>query len=158
MQASSAFGVLLSGGSPIDLDGSMFVQMGIFFIAFLILRSLVFQPVMRVFDAREAAVGGAKREAESMEHDAHEKREHFEHEMRKVRAEANEKRDALRSETQAAAREITEKARTESANAVAAGKAKLDAEAAQASAAAQAQIPVLAKQITDKLLNRSVQG
>lgn len=156
MLASSAFGVLLSGGSPIDLDGSMFVQMGIFFIALLILRSLVFQPVMKMFDAREAAVGGAKGDAEAMEADAHGKREHFESEMRKVRAEANQKRDALKAETQKLARELTDKAREESSAAVSAGKAKLDAEADKTRTEVQAQVPVLAKQIADKLLDRSV--
>lgn len=156
MLASSAFGVLLSGGSVIDLDGSMFVQMGIFFVAFLILRSLVFRPVMRVFDAREAAVGGAKGEAEAMEADALGKRDHFEAEMRKVRAEANQKRDALRAETQKAAAELTATARTESSTAVAAGKAKLDAEADKARAEVQAMVPTLAKEIASKLLDRSV--
>ena len=59
-------GVLLAGGgSPIDLDGSFFAQLAIFFAAFLILQHLVFRPVTALFDAREAAMEGAKADAEN---------------------------------------------------------------------------------------------
>ena len=37
--------VLLSGGSPVDLDGSLFIQLGIFAIAFFMLRSRRLSPV-----------------------------------------------------------------------------------------------------------------
>ena len=52
MLSSFALGVLLSGGSVIDLDASIFIQMGIFFVAFFILKALVFNPTMQLFDAR----------------------------------------------------------------------------------------------------------
>ncbi|MGD8861475.1 MAG: ATP synthase F0 subunit B [Myxococcales bacterium] len=149
-------GVLLSGGSPIDLDGSFIVQMVIFFIAFFILRSLVFQPVMALFDARDAAMDGSREEAERMEHEADEKRAHFEGELRKMRDQANAEREKLRLDAQKLARDLTEKARRENTATLSSAKAQLDLEGKDAREKATAEVPSLARKIAEQLLSRSV--
>ena len=151
-----ALGVLLSGGSVIDLDASLFIQMGIFFIAFFILKSLVFKPVMGLFDAREQAIEGAKSDAKRMEAEAAEKREHFEAELRKVSAAANDEREKLRSDAQRLARQLTERARQEASDSQKAAKERLDEQAAGVRDGALAEVPALARQIAGKLLGRSV--
>jgi F-type H+-transporting ATPase subunit b len=145
-----------SGGSPVDLDGSLLIQLGIFCVAFFILRSLVFKPVMNLFDEREAAMEGSRKQAEAMERDAAEKREKFEGELRSVRQKANEDRDRQRSEAQKLARELTEKARRENTATLSSAKAQLDGEAKDARVKALADAPALARQIAEKLLGRSV--
>jgi F-type H+-transporting ATPase subunit b len=151
-----ALGVLLSGGSVIDLDASLFVQMGIFFVAFFILKGLVFRPVMTVFDAREKAIDGAKVEAKRLQEEASQKREHFEGELRKVSAVANEERERLRTEAQRLARQLTEHARTQAIEAQKSAKDRLDAQAAEVRQSALAQVPSIARQLTSKLLGRTV--
>ena len=151
-----ALGVLLSGGSVIDLDATLFVQMGIFFIAFFILKSLVFQPVMGLFDARDAAIDGARAEAKRMETEAADKRQSFEAELRKVSAAANEEREKLRNEAQRLARQLTEQARQQAAESQKSAKDRMDAQAATVRERALAEVPQLAKQIAGKLLGRSV--
>ena len=149
-------GVLLSGGSPIDLDGSFFVQLGIFFVAFLILRSLVFKPVMQLFDERDAAMSGSKELAEKMSGEADATRESFEAQLRTVRQKANEERDKKRAEAQQLARDLTSKARQHNTSQLTAAKARLDMEARDARAKADAEVPELARKIGEKLLGRSV--
>jgi F-type H+-transporting ATPase subunit b len=157
MPSSLAVGVLLSGsGSVIDLDATMFVQMGIFFCAFLILKFLVFNPVMDIFDARSKAIEGAMAEAQRMESDAAGKRAHFEGELRKVSSAASEERDKQRSEATKLARELTEQARQQAQQMQKAAKEKLDNDAAVTRARTLAEVPALAKQIAEKLLGRSV--
>jgi F-type H+-transporting ATPase subunit b len=151
-----ALGVLLAGGSVIDLDATLFVQMGIFFVAFFILKSLVFGPVVALFDAREAATDGAKAEAKRMQQEAVEKREHFESELRKVSSAANEDREKQRNEAQRLARQLTEQARQQANDAQKIAKDRLDAEAAKVRERALADVPGLAREITSKLLGRSV--
>lgn len=151
-----ALGVLLSGGSVIDLDASLFVQMAIFFVAFFILKSLVFRPTMALFEARDKAIDGAKAEAKQMQEEAAQKREHFEAELRKVSASANEERERLRSEAQKLARQLTESARSEAIGAQKAAKDRLDAQATEVRSAALAQVPAIARELTSKLLGRSV--
>jgi F-type H+-transporting ATPase subunit b len=156
MPSSIPLTVLLSGGSPIDLDGSFFVQLAIFFVAFFMLKGLVFGPVMRLFDARSAAMEGSKESAAQMTAQADQTRESFETQLRSVRQKANEERDKRRAEAQQLARELTEKARRENAALLSAARSRLDMEARDARTKAQAEVPTLAKQIAEKLLGRSV--
>jgi F-type H+-transporting ATPase subunit b len=149
-------GVLLSGESPIDIDASMFVQLGIFFVAFFMLRSLVFRPVMGLFDAREQAMQGSKDEATALEREADQTRERFEAELRSVRQKANENRERLRKEAQQLARELTETARRESNATLSSAKAQLELEVKDVRKKAQAEVPTLARQIAERLLGRSV--
>jgi F-type H+-transporting ATPase subunit b len=151
-----ALGVLLAGGSVIDLDASLFIQMIIFFTSFFILKGLVFKPVLALFDAREQAIDGAKAEAKQLETEAIEKREHFESELRKVSSAANEEREKLRNDAQRLARDLTEKARHEAQETQKRARQRLDTEAGQVRKQALADVPALARQITSKLLGRSV--
>jgi F-type H+-transporting ATPase subunit b len=159
MPSSLALTVLLSGGessSVIDLDATLFVQMGVFFCAFFILKFLVFKPVMEVFDARERATEGATQDAHRMEAEAAEKRTHFEGELRKVSAAAGEERDKQRGEAQKLARELTEQARQQAQQIQKAAKERLDTDAAVTRARTLAEVPTLARQIAEKLLGRSM--
>ena len=156
MPFSLPLGVLLAGESPIDLDGSFFVQLGIFIAAFFILRSLVFRPVLGLFDAREHAVQGSKQKAEQLEREAEQTRERFEAELRRVRQAANEERDRQRAQAQQLARELTERARRENTATLSSAKAQLELQAVDARKKASAEGPVLARQIAERLLGRSM--
>jgi F-type H+-transporting ATPase subunit b len=148
--------VLLASGSPIDVDASIAIQMAILAIAFFILRSLVFKPVMALFDARDAAMEGARKQAADLDKNADAIRDKFETELKRVRQQGNEERDKMRAQSQKLARELTETARKESAQTLASAKARLDQEARQARDKAKADVPVLAKQIAERLLGRSM--
>lgn len=156
MLFSIPLGVMLAGGSPVDLDGSFFVQLAIFFIAFLILRGLVFKPVMGLFDQREQAMEGSRQQAEQLETEAEAKREHFEGQLRSVRQKANEDRQRLQAQAQQLARELTEKARRENVAALSSARAQLDLESKGTRQKAHAEVSMLARQIAEKLLGRSV--
>jgi F-type H+-transporting ATPase subunit b len=156
MSSQIPMGILLSGGSPIDVDASIGIQMVILAIAFFILRSLVFKPVMGLFDARDAAMEGSRKAASEMDKDADAIRERFESELKRVRAQGNDQRDKARALTQKLARELTEASRKENAATLASAKARLDGEAVQARDRAKAEVPGLAKQIAERLLGRSM--
>jgi len=120
------------------------------------LKSLVFKPVMELFDAREQAMEGSRTLAQSLESEADAKREHFESQLRSVRQQASENRQRLQGEAQQLARELTEKARRENTAALSSAKAQLDLESKTTRQKAQAEVPALARQIAEKLLGRSV--
>ncbi len=149
-------GVLLSSGSPIDVDASVGIQMLILAIAFFILRGLVFKPVMGVFDAREAAIDGSRKQAADMDKDADAIKERFESELRRVRQQGNEEREKVRAQGQKLARELTEAARRENATTLASAKTRLDLEGSHARDKAKSEVPALAKQIAERLLGRSM--
>ena len=57
------FTALLSEGSIIDLDGTIWIQLGLFAVAFFVFRPLIFRPMVALFEAREKAIEGSKLEA-----------------------------------------------------------------------------------------------
>jgi F-type H+-transporting ATPase subunit b len=158
MQLSAILGALLSGGSIIDLDGTVFVQLAMFFIAFFVLRSVVFKPMIALLDAREEAIDGAKDQAKRLDVEVKEKQATFEAELRKVRGTSGEERDRLRAEGQELERRLLDKVRTETQRVVADAKVKLDTEAQLARQTLAAQRPELAREIASKVLGREVQG
>jgi F-type H+-transporting ATPase subunit b len=158
MQLSAILGALLSGGSIIDLDGTVFVQLAMFFIAFFVLRSVVFKPMIALLDAREEAIDGAKDQAKRLDVEVKEKQATFEAELRKVRGTSGEERDRLRAEGQELERRLLDKVRAETQRVVADAKVKLDAEAQLARQTLAAQRPELAREIASKVLGREVQG
>ena len=103
--------VVLAGGSVLDLDGTFFVQLAIFLVALLLLRPLIFKPVMQLLDQRDLAIDGAKADAVTMEDQAQEKSAAFESELHRVHQAASQQRAEMRAEAQQAARDITHRAR-----------------------------------------------
>jgi F-type H+-transporting ATPase subunit b len=158
MQLSAILSALLSGGSIIDIDGTAFVQLALFFIAFFALKALVFKPMLAVLDARDEAIDGAKELAKRLDVEVKEKQASFEAELRKVRGASGEERDRLRAEGLELERKLLEKVRVETQKLAADAKAKLDEEAALARQKLAAQRPELAREIASKVLGREVQG
>lgn len=145
-------------GSLIDLDGTFFIQLALFFFAFFMLRALIFRPMVALIDAREGATDGAIEEAKAMRKEAAEAESKFQEELRKVRLKAGEERDKLRADGRKLEEELLTKVRSETEAQMAEASQKLDHEAAKVRAAMEAETTMLAQQIAGKLLGRSVEG
>ena len=158
MQLSAFLGVLLSGGSIIDLDGTVFVQLGMFFIAFLVLYALVFKPMIAVLEARELAIDGAKDEAKHLEQEVKDKQTMFETELRKVRGSAGEERERLRTEGLELERKLLENVRAETSTLVREAGERLEIEARRVRGELQQSRPDLARESASKVIGREVQG
>ena len=158
MQLSAFLGALLSGGSIIDLDGTVFVQLAMFAVAFVALYGLVFRPMVALLEARETAIDGAKDEAKQLDHEIREKQASFDAELRKVRTSSSEERDRLRQEGQDLERTLLANVRTETLELVSTAKARLDSEAGTARTELRAQQAELARTIASKVMGREVKG
>lgn len=145
-------------GSLIDLDGTFFIQLGLFFFAFFMLRALVFKPMVALIEARDGATDGAIEEAKAMRKEAADAEATFQEELRKVRLKAGEERDKLRADGRKLEEELLTKVRSETEAQMAEASKKLDQEAAKVRAAMEAETAVLAREIAGKLLGRSVEG
>ncbi len=147
--------VFLSG-SLIDLDGTVFIQLGLFFVAFMVLRPLVFRPIVALIEAREEAIEGAVEEAKAMTSEAKEAEAEFETEMRRVRLAAGEERDRLRAEGKKLEASVLDKVKSSTAEQMAEAEATLTKEASRVRQEMTADTALLAKQIASKLLEREV--
>lgn len=150
--------VLLSGSPILDVDATLLIYLGVFFALFFILNGLVFRPMMALFDAREKAIDGAKRDARNLEKRAEEKLEAFEQEMGKVRKEVGAERDRMKAEAALVERELLAKVRGETEKLLSEASAQMNAEAARVREGIAASSPALARQIATKLLGREVRS
>jgi F-type H+-transporting ATPase subunit b len=151
------FTAFLSEGSIIDLDGTIWIQLGLFAFAFFVFRPLIFRPMIALFEARENAIEGSKLEALRLQDEASAESEEFDFEMRRLRLQAGEERDRLRAEGKRLERTVLDRVREETDKQLAAADAKLKTEAAKLRTEIDQSVPVLAKQIASKMLNREVQ-
>lgn len=150
------FTALLSEGSIIDLDGTFWIQLGLFAVAFFVSRPLIFRPMVALFEARENAIEGAKVEALRLQDEAAAESEEFEAEMRRLRLQAGEERDRLRAEGKRLERAVLDRVRQETDRQLAEADARLAYEAARLRADIDGSVPGLARQIASKMLNREV--
>lgn len=148
--------VLLSGGSMIDLDGTVFVQLGLFFVAFGVLYGLVFRPMIALFEAREEAIDGAKATAAKLSSEASGADKSFEERLRDVRAKAGVERDRLRSEGRDLERNLLETVRAEIDAKTAETEKQIATRATELRGELARTVPALANQIAGKLLEREV--
>jgi F-type H+-transporting ATPase subunit b len=151
------FTALLSEGSIIDLDGTFWLQLGLFAIAFLALRPLIFRPMVALFEARENAIEGAKLEALRLQDEAEAESQEFDDEMRRLRLQAGEERDRLRAEGKRLEKAVLDHVREDSDKQLSEADAQLATEAAKLREEMKTTVPALAKQIASKLLTREVQ-
>ncbi|MFO0565344.1 MAG: ATP synthase F0 subunit B [Polyangiaceae bacterium] len=93
----------------IDFDKTFVVQMLIFAALIVVLKPLLFDPVLKVFEEREKRTDGARAEARRMQEEAGLGR--YESELEKIHRVAGEERDHLRSETAKLEAEILAEAR-----------------------------------------------
>jgi F-type H+-transporting ATPase subunit b len=84
--------------AQIDIDGTVVVQMILFFLVLFFLHFVLFRPYLKAVDAREDGVEGAREEAAEMETRAGRVIEEYEGKMRQARRDAQDVRESLRNQ------------------------------------------------------------
>lgn len=146
-----------SGGAVnIDFDLTFVGQMVVFTVLFVVLRPLLFDPVLALFEERERRTDGARTSAREMQEKAGELLRRYEQEIKKVQRVAAEERDRVRAETARleaeelrAAREVTEKV-------VADGRARIQEEVHAIRFELGQNAERLARDIAGRVLGREV--
>jgi F-type H+-transporting ATPase subunit b len=140
----------------VDFDKSVFLQMILFSLLIIVLKPLLFDPMLRVFALREEKTEGAKAEARAMQERAAEILLNYEKEVARVRAEATTERDNLRKETARVEAEILEQARAASEKIVSEGRAKLESEIAGLTSDLEKQTVALANELSRQVVGREL--
>jgi F-type H+-transporting ATPase subunit b len=117
-------------GSPIELDFNNIVvfQIVIFVALILILKPLLFDPMLKVFALREERTEGARDSARELDEQAGELLTRYEAELTRVNQAAAEERDRLRAEAVKLEAQILKEARDAAAKIVEEGRRKIDIE------------------------------
>lgn len=138
----------------IDLDGTVFVQFGLFVIMLIVLSRFLFKPYLAMRDARHKGIEGAREEAASMQERARQTNADYDAKLTKARQRGAEERARLRGEGAVYERQVLGAARDESQKVLDAARGKIAADAGAARDKLTAESTALAKQIVKKILGR----
>lgn len=145
-----------SADVSVDFDLTFLVQFVLFTMFVLVMKPLLFDPLLRVFEERERRTEGAKQEARLMDEKAGVLQEEYETELERVRHQAGLERERLRAETAKLEAQIMTEARAETGRILAAGKARIALEVEQLRADLDQKKPAMAAEIASKVLGREV--
>ena len=145
-----------SGGVNLDFDLSFLGQMAAFSVLIIVLKPLLFDPLLKLFEERERRTEGAKNLARTLDERAGEMLRRYESELKSVRKLAAEERERLRGEGLKVEAEILAEARAEIAKEIEEGRAKIEAEAARARADLSGRSGELAHAIAARILGREL--
>lgn len=144
------------GAVNLDFDLTFLVQMAAFAILAMILRPILFDPLMKLFEERERRTEGAKVLARKMDEKAGEILQRYEAELETVRRTAAEERERLRAEGTKLEAQILAEGRAEVAQLVEEGRAKLEADRKVLRAELSTRAADIARDIASRVLGREV--
>lgn len=139
-----------------DFDLTFLLQMVLFAALIVVLRPLLFDPVLRVFDERERRTEGARGSARAMQEEAGELLSRYEKELAKVHEVARQERDRIRTETAKVESEVMAQARENANRILEQGRQRIERERQQIEFALGQQAERLARNMAEAVLGRSL--
>jgi F-type H+-transporting ATPase subunit b len=158
----ASLGLLAAGVAPpqaitVDVDLTFLVQVVLFVGLTLVLKPVLFDPMLRLFEEREKRIEGTKVLARKIDDKSATALATYEAEMAKARATSNAERDSIRATGLAREQEILGAVRAETAKVVDAGKRTARAEADRVRGALKVQAAEMARDLASRVLGREVQ-
>src|SRR4051812_5313985 len=145
-----------SGGVPLDFDRTVLLQIVVFALLIVVLKPLLFDPVLKVFALREERTEGARATARELQEKAGELLQRYEKELERVKQVAADERDLLRSETSKLEAEILREARDATTRIVEEGRRKIDTEVNSIRVAVGAESEKVAQMIVERVVGQGV--
>ncbi|MSP61166.1 MAG: hypothetical protein EXR72_12640 [Myxococcales bacterium] len=140
----------------IDIDGTVFLQMGIFLLLTAVLYALVFRPYLAVRDLREKGIGGARAEARAMEERASAIVVAYDTQLTRAKQRGAEERGKLRAEGVAHEQRVLAEAGAASNKEIGAARERARSEQEAARKALLGEASTVGGTIAGRLLGRVV--
>jgi len=140
----------------IDVDGTVFVQLGLFLVLALVLTKLLWKPYLRVRAERVSRVDGYRKDAVQMEADAAARLERAEAQLAEARRVGSGDRVAARAEAQSREQTLLAEAHAAAQKALGAASTRLDTVVATERARITASARELGAQAARRILGREV--
>ncbi len=147
-----------AGGVNLDFDATLFVQVGFIIVLWVVLKPLLFDPMLKLFEEREKRIEGAIKKARKIDETSAGAKAEYDDAMAKARAEGNGERERLRAESVRKENELLAKVRGETQQKVDAARTAANQELDAARAALAPHERDLAKQVASRVLGREVSG
>lgn len=138
----------------VDIDGTLFVQGGIFLALVVILKPLLFTPWLEAQRRRTESIDGALAKAKALRADADTLVDDYDTRLAGARDRALEMRSKVRRDEEASQAKTLAEKRTEASASLDRERERLQREAEQARGALAGRVDDLATQIATKVLGR----
>jgi F-type H+-transporting ATPase subunit b len=160
LSVSTLSSLTFSEGSAVnvDLDASLLIQVGVFIVLLVVLKPLLFDPMLKLFEEREKRIEGTRHAASKEDERSAKALAKYEGILATAREAGNVERDALRGEGQKREAEMMGRVRAQTAATVEEGRTAIDEEAKQARSQLANEAGVLARAIASRVLGREVQA
>jgi F-type H+-transporting ATPase subunit b len=141
----------------VDFDATFLVQLVLFTGLTLVLKPLLFDPMLKLFEERERRIDGAKMQARKMDEKSATALAKYETEMARARTSANAEREKIRAEGLKREQEILAAVRASTSKTIEDGKRTALAEAERVRAMLKSEAGTLARDVAGRVLGREVQ-
>lgn len=147
------------GGVEVDINpGLVALQLVLLALTWLVLKPLLFEPLLSLYEEREKRVEGARAEARRMDDQAAEMLRKYEKEIEQVHRVAADERERLRAEAQALETRSLDEARAEVGAVLEQGRRAIAEEVRAVEAALAQDVEPLARSVAAQVLGREVRG
>lgn len=149
---------LREGGVDVDIDLTIVAQIVLFFVLLLILKPLLFNPMLQLFKEREKRIDGAKAEARHNDEEAANVEGKYTAQMAEANAEGAKKFEAMLLEGVKRENEILNTVRASSGKVIEDGRRRIQSEVATARQALDTEANQLARAVASQVLGREING
>ncbi len=140
----------------VDLDITVVGQIVLFLVLLAILKPVLFDPMLKLFEEREKRIDGAKLQARKMDEASAGALSKYETEMQRARASGNAEREKFRSEGAKTENEILGRVRLATGQSLEQGRKQLQAEVGEVRKALRADAATLAGELASRVLGHEV--
>lgn len=144
------------GAVTVDLDASLFVQLGLFLVLLLVLKPTLFDPMLKLFEEREKRIEGTRHQASKEDERSAKALAKYEAIVGKAREAGAAERDTLRQGALKQEAELMARVRAETAGTLERGRAEISKEAQAARTQLRGDARTLGRDIASRVLGREV--
>jgi F-type H+-transporting ATPase subunit b len=146
------------GGSLIELNATLVVQIVNFLVLLAVLYAIAYKPLVRSLQARSSAIQEQLAEAQAARDAAQRQLAEFDARLQAAHAEAQATRERALREAAELKERLSAEARQEAARLLEAARAEIDQSVRRARADLRAQVGALAVDIAERLVQRNLRG
>jgi F-type H+-transporting ATPase subunit b len=152
----TAEGLFAEGAVNVDLDASLVVQIVVFIVLLVVLKPLLFDPMMKLFEEREKRIEGTRLEATKEDKRSAKALAEYERALEKARSAGAQERDTIRADAAKREAELMGTVRAQTASTLEEGRAATAREASAARKQLEVESTQLARAIAGRVLGREV--
>ena len=140
----------------LDVDGTLFLNLGLFLVAMFVLTQLLWKPYLRVRAQRTSRIEGEKETARRLESEAAARLSRVDAELAEARRAGSAERTRVRNEAQKREQQVLATAQASAQKTLVEARARVETAMTRERASLAARAEVLGREAAEKVLGRKV--